>query len=401
MSLCWGGILSADWKDDQVKTESSISINRASFERIGRFTKNIYPKINLKRETIADLLPPLENVEIRGSGTVRGKIYNWKADINSKAKSISIIPDRFWDITGRYYPINQSRKMVIEKLPTYTNLKNAVIYEINTNMIGNDAAENSSFKVVSSINELIEQRAVTEDYPRDRFGFLKTSETLDICAANYLAVFVNNNNDYWCLVGTKEGEKTFWAKPSKPIIVSQFKGISMWRKFQDLNTLIYYLLTVHQDNIVKIPTNHLWCYIDPSKMEPYSDIYWFDQGDIYYTQDLTLAPKDKELKGGRIMVRGNVWPGMYMMLGETFIRRRGTDEDEHMQIKIPFCKVKSDHSITLEAGGEPVVMNIDLEVAQPRNNIMMELNTYETAPRLIEDNKRFYAVDGSTEVLSE
>jgi hypothetical protein len=38
---------------------------------------------------------------------------------------------------------------------------------------------------------------------------------------------------------------------------------------------------------------------------------------------------------------------MYMMVGETYIRDRDTGDDERLQIKIPLCKVKSDHTLTL------------------------------------------------------
>lgn len=117
--------------------------------------------------------------------------------------------------------------------------------------------------------------------------------------------------------------------------------------------------------------------------------------------NLTFAPQEKNFKGKKITVTAEQWPGMYMIVGETFIRERGTDKDEHMQIKFPLCKVKSDHNLTLEADGDPVIMNIQLEVARPRNGIMMELTSYETAPKLLEEDGRFYEVDGSADVLSE
>jgi hypothetical protein len=45
---------------------------------------------------------------------------------------------------------------------------------------------------------------------------------------------------------------------------------------------------------------------------------------------------------------------------------------------------------------------MELEVAQPRNGKMMEVNTFEIAPKMVEgENGCYYAVDGSSEVLSE
>ena len=87
---------------------------------------------------------------------------------------------------------------------------------------------------------------------------------------------------------------------------------------------------------------------------------------------------------------------MYMMIGETWIRNK-IGEDERMQIKFPLCKVKSDHSLTLEAGGDPVVFDLELEVAKPKNGNLAEITTYEVSTKMIEgENGCFYAADGST-----
>ena len=43
-----------------------------------------------------------------------------------------------------------------------------------------------------------------------------------------------------------------------------------------------------------------------------------------------MAPKGKELKGKRITVLADEWPGVYMLVGETYIRDRETHEDERM-----------------------------------------------------------------------
>ncbi len=91
-----------------------------------------------------------------------------------------------------------------------------------------------------------------------------------------------------------------------------------------------------------------------------------------------------------------------MMVGETYIRSRDTGEDERMQIKFPLCKVRSDHTLTLQADGDPTTFNLNLEVAKPKSGVMMELTAYEIAEKMLEgENGCFYAVDGSTEVLSE
>ena len=204
----------------------------------------------------------------------------------------------------------------------------------------------------------------------------------------------------------------------------------MWLRFDSINELIYFLITKYENDIIsidpatidgtatlesgttKVSKNEdgeskkleekLWAYVNPRTMTPYPDDYWFHQGEPYYVKSLTLAPKNKKLKGNRIVVKANQWPGMYMMVGETYIRDRDTGEDERMQIKFPLCKVKSDQTLTLQADGDPTTFNLDLEVARPVNGVMMELTSYEISEKLLEgDDGCFYAVDGSTEVLSE
>jgi hypothetical protein len=137
-------------------------------------------------------------------------------------------------------------------------------------------------------------------------------------------------------------------------------------------------------------------------MTPYSDDYWFHQGEPYFIKSLTFAPKGKQLKSKRIEVRAGQFPGMYMIVGETYIRERDTGKDERMQIKFPLCKIKSDQNLTLEAEGDPTVFNLDIEVARPVSGIMMEITSYEIATKMIQNENGFMEIkDGSTEVLSE
>lgn len=132
----------------------------------------------------------------------------------------------------------------------------------------------------------------------------------------------------------------------------------MWLRFDSINELIYFLITKYENDIIsidpatidgtatlesgttKVSKNEdgeskklegkLWAYVNPRTMAPYPDDYWFHQGEPYYVKSLTLAPKNKRLKGNRIIVKADQWPGMYMMVGETYIRDRDTGEDERM-----------------------------------------------------------------------
>lgn len=146
----------------------------------------------------------------------------------------------------------------------------------------------------------------------------------------------------------------------------------------------------------------LWAYVNPRTMKPFADDYWMHQGEPYYVKSLTIAPAGKQIKGNKIVVKADQWPGMYMFVGETYIRDRDTGEDQRMQIKFPQVKVKSDQTITLEAEGDPTTFNLDLEVAKPKIGAMMEITAYEIAPKMVRgENGCFYAVDGSSEVVTE
>ena len=84
-----------------------------------------------------------------------------------------------------------------------------------------------------------------------------------------------------------------------------------------------------------------------------------------------------------------------MFVGETWIRNL-QGKDEHLQIKVPYCKLRSDNTITLEAGGEPVVFNLNLDVGSPKNGELIEITAYETSARIVGENGCYYTVDGST-----
>jgi len=73
----------------------------------------------------------VDGTDIRGFGSVKNHTYKWKMAIESAVKSIAVVPDRFFDITGKSYPIDWNRKVSVHSLPDYENYKDAIIYKIN------------------------------------------------------------------------------------------------------------------------------------------------------------------------------------------------------------------------------------------------------------------------------
>lgn len=477
--------------------------------------KCIFPGMNSERSTISHLLPKLsedevdpsldllmrssviDGADIRGHGIIQGHVYGWRMAIETRVKSIAVVPDKFFDIKGRSYPIDQFKKISVSSLPDYINYKDAIIYKINSKsdlkapkaeIIFDDAMEGGVTAHVepdkkSATTKTTEPNVLVKSYPykqnrtfaslfgkdaedkpfiEDQLGSIYNigDEPIEICEADYLAIIVDSNDDYYALLGVATtvddgdlDDAVTWTQPKTPVNVYQFKNIDMWLRFDSINALAYFLITKYEDDIKKItpvtidPTTmvygpdepgddpepepdpredewavnqnitevtentdgesrkaegKLWAYINPRTMQPYADDYWFHQGEPFYVKSLTMAPKGKRIKGNKITIRADQWPGMYMMVGETYIRSRDTGEDERMQIKFPLCKVRSDHTLTLQADGDPTTFNLNLEVAKPKSGVMMELTAYEIAEKMLEgENGCFYAVDGSTEVLSE
>lgn len=477
--------------------------------------KCIFPGMNNERSTISHLLPKLsedevdpsldllmrssviDGADIRGHGIIQGHVYGWRMAIETRVKSIAVVPDKFFDIKGRSYPIDQFKKISVSSLPDYVNYKDAIIYKINSKsdlkapkaeIIFDDAMEGGVTAHVepdkkSATTKTTEPNVLVKSYPykqnrtfaslfgkdaedkpfiEDQLGSIYNigDQPIEICEADYLAIIVDSNDDYYALLGVATtvddgdlDDAVTWTQPKTPVNVYQFKNIDMWLRFDSINALAYFLITKYEDDIKKItpvtidPTTmvygpdepgddpepepdpredewavnqnitevtentdgesrkaegKLWAYINPRTMQPYADDYWFHQGEPFYVKSLTMAPKGKRIKGNKITIRADQWPGMYMMVGETYIRSRDTGEDERMQIKFPLCKVRSDHTLTLQADGDPTTFNLNLEVAKPKSGVMMELTAYEIAEKMLEgENGCFYAVDGSTEVLSE
>lgn len=146
----------------------------------------------------------------------------------------------------------------------------------------------------------------------------------------------------------------------------------------------------------------IWAYVNPKTMEPYDDDYWFHQGEPYYKKSLTLSTKNAPLKAQRIFVEAGTFPGMYKIVGETYIRSRDTGEDQRVQLSFPLCQIRSNQTLTLQADGDPTTFNLDVEVATPPNGIPMEITFYEVE----KDMKRgccgnMVEKDGSTKIAAK
>lgn len=131
LGLCWGGILSSDWKDAQVSHQYGIKDSTAcgGSERISRMEKAFYPRNDMANGVVSNLLPRdgdeqllkdwndedvylehsavLDGTDVHGFGYVKGHPYKWRVEIETSVKSIAVVPDRFFSIYGKVYPIKR------------------------------------------------------------------------------------------------------------------------------------------------------------------------------------------------------------------------------------------------------------------------------------------------------
>lgn len=435
LGLCWGGILSSDWKNGKIEQEFGISFKDAP-ERISRMEKSFYPRND--RKSVSYLLPHtkediidanldillnsriVDGTRVSGFGAVNNHTYKWNMVIESNIQCVSVLPDRFFDINNRAYPIDVTHQVIVND--TLGVNKFNIIYKINS----------KDSEIVPPTGSLIIDRSITTStsgsqtpgssqsdndghivsYDKNSAKFNPPSlsaAAVDIEKAQYLCIVVNNDDEY---IAYLSENGTTWGVPSIDINVNQFKQIDMWLRFSSVNELVYYIITKYEDNILKIGSasievgeddievvqekssdSSLWAYVNPKTMTPYPDDYWFAQGEIFYKKSVTLSTEKKNIKAKQIKVKAGQFPGMYMFVGETYIRNRDTGEDERMQLKFPLCKVTSNQSFTLQADGEPVVFNMNLEIATPKSGTMMEITSYEVKENINND--------GSTDIVVE
>lgn len=141
----------------------------------------------------------------------------------------------------------------------------------------------------------------------------------------------------------------------------------------------------------------LTVYFDPKTMKPFEpnttefyrkngeiitgNLRVIKQYEIYYKWTRSQA-KDYTSLGDQIIIDAVHFPGTYRLVGETYARSRKTGKDHRYQFEIPLCKMSSETSLTLEAGGEPTTFDMSLKVLRREDGTMMKLTQYS-----VENNK--------------
>lgn len=135
----------------------------------------------------------------------------------------------------------------------------------------------------------------------------------------------------------------------------------------------------------------LTVFIDPCTMQPFQpntyeyhcengkkimgNLTIIKKGSIYYKWSRTKAKKNRAI-GKQILIDSQHFPGVYRLVGETYIRNR-LGKDEKYQFEIPLCKLNADNHLTLEASGEPTVFTMKLNALRRYDGVMMKLTAYD------------------------
>lgn len=123
--------MSADWKDAQVNHQYGIkdATPCGGTERISRMEKAFYPRNDMTNAVVSRLLPRdgdekilkdwndeevylehsavLDGTDVHGFGYVNNHPYKWRLEIETSVKSVAVVPDRFFSIYGKVYPIKR------------------------------------------------------------------------------------------------------------------------------------------------------------------------------------------------------------------------------------------------------------------------------------------------------
>lgn len=90
---------------------------------------------------------------------------------------------------------------------------------------------------------------------------------------------------------------------------------------------------------------------------------------IFWTQEVENAGKDE---AAEIVISPDMFPGVYKVYGDTFMRSEKTGKDEAFQFIIGKAKVLSNTTITLQAEGDPStngLLNVEVKAFELRERL--------------------------------
>jgi hypothetical protein len=85
-----------------------------------------------------------------------------------------------------------------------------------------------------------------------------------------------------------------------------------------------------------------------------------------------------ELSTLPITISANSFPGVYYVKGSTFARSLETGKDDVFDFIVPKAKVLSETSLTMEADGDPSVLDMKLRAMRDSDGVMMKMKKYDS-----------------------
>ena len=123
-------------------------------------------------------------------------------------------------------------------------------------------------------------------------------------------------------------------------------------------------------------------------------LFYLKKGTVYYKWSRTIQPvlNDESFIGKSLVLDGNIFPGEYKIVGETYIRERNSTKDQRYQFVINHATIPVDQKIELRADGGASVFSMNLEVLVKDEESPIELRQFNVK----EDEK-----NGGTKVVPQ
>lgn len=189
--------------------------------------------------------------------------------------------------------------------------------------------------------------------------------------------------DRWekCIVTDREG-LVISTREQKENLLRYYRNdkSSSYAIYYDAKTMLP-LLNITEDGLIKG-----WEWNDEQKYDkdfdgkPDEDKFKIKIGTTYYKWTRTVKYKDgvdDGVLGKTFVIDADTFPGQYKIMGETYIREQKTQKDRRCQIVIHQATIGSDTNITLQADGDPTTFDMQIDVLVPKNNIPMEIKTFD------------------------
>lgn len=217
-------------------------------------------------------------------------------EIETAVKAVAVVPDRFFSIYGKSYPLKKQQTIGINQpselfkyeivyLRGYDNYKEVapkakIIYHSQNE----GRPVDDTCAKTSNDNEALRMLDDYKTYP-----YLK----IRVCLDGSIRAYLGTADVDWDLTreitdGSASAD-TAWTEIPQ-INTEQFRGIDLWVRFDSINALSYYLMTKYEDNIFDIGPKDIKNGLTERPVNTYYTVNWTGLNGIT-DADVTLGLK--------------------------------------------------------------------------------------------------------------